>query len=81
MKQLQSTDKIEDNGVYPCVSEHYLLIEWINGQPIIDDAKYAFTKQEIIDYHDSLPKLPKSLVEYTICRINNVRMLCKDSVK
>lgn len=55
------------------VSERYLLVEWIQGQPVIDGAKYADTKQEIMDYYDSLPKLPKSLVEYTICRIFNVR--------
>jgi len=61
------------NGVLPYVSERYLLIEWIQGQPVIDGAKYADTKQEIMDYYDSLPKLPKGLVEYTICRIYNVR--------
>ena len=61
------------NGVLTCVSERYLLVEWIQGQPIIDGAKYADTKQELMDYYDSLPKLPKSLVEYTICRIYNVR--------
>ena len=61
------------NGVLPCVSERYLLIEWIQGHPVIDGAKYADTKQELLDYYDSLPKLPKSLVEYTICRIYNVR--------
>ena len=63
----------EGNGVLPCVSERYLLIEWIQGYPAIDGAKYADTKQELMDYYDSLPKLPKSLVEYTICRIYNVR--------
>ena len=61
------------NGVLPCVSERYLLIEWIQGHPVIDGAKYADTKQELMNYYDSLPKLPKSLVEYTICRIYNVR--------
>jgi hypothetical protein len=61
------------NGVLPCVSERYLLIEWIQGHPLIDGAKYADTKQELMDYYNSLPKLPKSLVEYTICRIYNVR--------
>ena len=65
-------DKPQGNGVLPCVSERYLLIEWIHGQPVIDGAKYADTKQELMDYYDSLPKLPKSLVEYTICRIYNV---------
>ena len=69
----QKTDNQQGNGVLPCVSERYLLIEWIQGQPVIDGAKYADTKQEIMDYYDSLPKLPKSLVEYTICRIYNVR--------
>jgi hypothetical protein len=63
----------QGNGVLPCVSERYLLIEWIQGHPVIDGAKYADTKQELMDYYDSLPKLPKSLVEYTICRIYNVR--------
>lgn len=65
--------KPKDNRVLPCISERYLLIEWIQGKPIIDGAKYADTKQEIMDYYNSLPKLPKSLVEYTICRIYNVR--------
>ena len=61
------------NGVLPCVSECYLLVKWIQGQPVIDGAKYAATKEEIMKYYDSLPKFPKSLVEYTICRIYNVR--------
>ena len=55
------------------VSECYLLVKWIQGQPVIDGAKYADTKEEIMKYYDSLPKLPKNLVEYTICRIYNVR--------
>lgn len=58
------------NGVLPCVSERYLLIEWINGNPIIDGAKYADTKDELIEYYDSLPKVLG--VEYTICRIYNI---------
>jgi hypothetical protein len=73
MDELQSVENQQGNGVLPCVSERYLLIEWIQGHPIIDGAKYADTKQELMDYLDSLPKLPKSLVEYTICRIYNVR--------
>ena len=71
--EAENIDNQQGNGVLPCVSERYLLVEWIQGQPVIDGAKYADTKQEIMDYYDSLPKLPKSLVEYTICRIYNVR--------
>ncbi|MBN2571318.1 MAG: hypothetical protein JXA68_04260 [Ignavibacteriales bacterium] len=55
----------------PIDSERYLLIEWIQGHPVIDGAKYADTKQELMDYYDSLPKGLE--VEYTICRIYNVR--------
>ena len=73
MNEAENIDKPQGNGVLPCVSERYLLVEWIQGHPVIDGSKYADTKQEIMDYYDSLPKLPKSLVEYTICRIYNVR--------
>lgn len=73
MDEAIQQQETQGNGVLPCVSERYLLIEWIQGQPVIDGAKYADTKQELMDYYDSLPKLPKSLVEYTICRIYNVR--------
>jgi hypothetical protein len=73
MNEAEKINKQQGNGVLQCVSERYLLIEWIQGHPIIDGAKYADTKQELMDYLDSLPKLPKSLVEYTICRIYNVR--------
>jgi hypothetical protein len=73
MNEAIQQQESQGNGVLPCVSERYLLIEWIQGHPIIDGAKYADTKQELMDYLDSLPKLPKSLVEYTICRIYNVR--------
>lgn len=52
-------------------TERYLLIEWIQGHPVIDGAKYADTKQEIMDYCEALPK--GLGVEYTICRIYNVR--------
>jgi len=71
--ETENIDKSQGDGVLPCVSERYLLIEWIQGHPVIDGAKYADTKQEIMDYYEALPKLPKSLVEYTICRIYNVR--------
>lgn len=54
-------------------SERYLLVEWIKGQPIIDGAKYADTRGELVEYLDQLTKLPNSLVEYAICRIYNVR--------
>ena len=73
MNEDTKIQKPQGNGVLPCVSERYLLIEWIQGHPVIDGAKYADTKQELMDYYDSLPKLQKSLVEYTICRIYNVR--------
>lgn len=55
----------------------FLLVEWINGIPMIDGAKYAETEQELIDYLHSLPKPPKLpnlkvKVEYTICEINAI---------
>lgn len=55
----------------PLVSVRYLLIKWIQGHPIIDGAKYADTNQEVMNYYNSLPKVLG--VEYTICRIYNVR--------
>ena len=73
MNEAIQQQEAQGNGVLPCVSGRYLLIEWIQGHPVIDGAKYADTKQELMDYYESLPKLPKSLVEYTICRIYNVR--------
>jgi hypothetical protein len=51
--------------------ERFLLIEWIKGNPVIDGAEYADTRKELMDYCDSLPKV--SGVEYTICRIYDVR--------
>jgi len=52
------------------VSERYLLIKWINEAPILDGAKYADSKEDILDYYNSLPRL--SGVEYTICRIDKI---------
>jgi len=50
--------------------EKYLLITWINGNPIIDGCVYADTKEEIMEYYKSLPTIKG--VEYTICRTNKV---------
>lgn len=55
----------------PDTNERYLLIEWLSGEPIINGAKYADTKQDIMDYYNSLPK--GLGVEYTVCSIYNVK--------
>ena len=47
--------------------ELYLLVRWIEGHPILDGAKFAETKQELLNYYNTLPKLQG--VEYTICQI------------
>jgi len=53
------------------VSVRYLLVEWLEGNPIIDGAIYFDTKEECLEYWNNLPKYAGYNVEYTICRITN----------
>jgi hypothetical protein len=52
------------------VKVRYLLIEWLNGNPIIDGCKHFKTKGECLEYYNKLPKIGS--VEYTICETVNV---------
>jgi len=53
------------------VSVRYLLVEWLEGNPIIDGAIYFDTKEECLEYWNNLPKYEGFKIEYTICRITN----------
>ena len=55
------------------VSERYLLVEWLNGNPILDGATYFDSKEECLEYYKNLPKLKGFDIEHTICRISNAR--------
>lgn len=55
------------------VSERYILVEWLNGKPMIDGSTYFDTKEECMEYYNNLPKLTGYDIEYTICRIRNAR--------
>ena len=55
------------------VSERYILVEWLNGKPMIDGSTYFDTKEECLEYYNNLPKLAGYDIEYTICRIRNAR--------
>lgn len=50
--------------------EKFLLITWIDGNPMIDGCIWADTKEELIEYYNSLPKVKG--VEYTICRSSSI---------
>ena len=54
-------------------SERYLLVEWLNGNPILDGAIYFDSKDECLEYHKNLPKIKSFDIEHTICRISNAR--------
>jgi len=55
------------------VSERYILVEWLNGKPIIDGSTCFDTKEECLEYYNELPKLAGYDTEYTICTIRNAR--------
>gem|GEM_PF-4733869 len=55
------------------VSERYILVEWLNGKPMIDGSTYFDTKEECLEYYNNLPKLAGYDIEHTICRIRNAR--------
>ena len=54
------------------VSVRFLLVQWLNGNPIIDGAIYFDTREDCLKYWESLPKINGIEIEYTICRITNV---------
>ena len=51
----------------------YLLVLWLNENAIIDGAYYFDTREDALDYYESLPKIAKVFdsteITYTICRI------------
>lgn len=52
----------------PVVKVRYLLIEWINGNPVIDGCKHFDSKDDCLEYWQKMPKVIG--VEYTICETN-----------
>jgi hypothetical protein len=54
------------------VSVRFLLVQWLNGNPIIDGAIYFDTREDCLKYWESLPKINGIEIEYTICRITNI---------
>jgi hypothetical protein len=54
------------------VSVRFLLVHWVNANPIIDGAIYFDTREDCLKYWESLPKINGIEIEYTICRIKNV---------
>lgn len=48
---------------------NYLLVEWINDNPLIDGSVYFDTKEECLEYWKSLPNVENLGITYTICRI------------
>lgn len=56
------------NCTIPVVKVRYLLIKWLNGDPIIDGCMHFDTKDECLEYYKTLPKIGG--VEYTVCRTN-----------
>jgi len=62
-----------NNVVLDGVSERYLLIEWLNGNPMIDGSIYFDSKEDCLTYWQDLPKTDLFDITYTICRITNVR--------
>lgn len=64
---------IKENCNIQPVSERYLLVEWLNGNPILDGATYFDSKEECLEYYNNLPKLKGFNIEHTIFRISNDR--------
>lgn len=56
------------NCSMPDVKVRYLLIEWVNGNPIIDGCKHFDSKDDCLKYWREIPKVMD--VEYTICETN-----------
>jgi len=53
------------------VSVRYLLVEWLEGNPLIDGSIYFDSKEECLEYWNNLPKYAGYKIEHTICRITN----------
>jgi hypothetical protein len=68
---LEAQIKSQESDSLPIVSERYLLVEWLNGNPILDGATYFDSKEECLEYYKNLPKLKGFDIEHTICRISN----------
>jgi len=71
-----STDKLSKGEKTKALSQdavsvRYLLVEWLDDNPIIDGAIYFDTKEECLEYWKNLPKHEGFKIEYTICRITN----------
>lgn len=49
--------------------EKYVLIQWINGNPVLDGSLYFDLKADLTMYVSMLPVVP--LVKYTVIRIEN----------
>jgi hypothetical protein len=53
--------------------EKYLLVLWLNEDAIIDGAYYFDTREDALNYWESLPKIARVSenveITYTICRI------------
>lgn len=53
--------------------EKYLLVLWLSENAIIDGAYYFDTREDALDYYESLPKIARVSesieITYTICRI------------
>jgi hypothetical protein len=54
------------------VCVRFLLVQWLDGAPIIDGATYFDTREDCLKYCESLPKINGLQIDYTICRITNV---------
>jgi len=55
------------------VSERYLLVEWLNGNPMIDGAVYFDRKDDCLIHWSKLPKTEEFDITHTICKIRNAR--------
>lgn len=64
---------VENNSVLDDVSERYLLIEWLDSNPMIDGSIYFDSKEDCLTYWEKLPKTKLFDITHTICRITNVR--------
>ena len=62
---------VKNNDLLHSVSERFLLVQWMDGQPKIDGALYFDTQDECIEYYRSLPVFEEFNITHTICRISN----------
>ena len=71
---MKNNVKVQDEtqSLQSCVSVRFLLVQWLNGNPIIDGAIYFETREDCLKYWESLPKINGFESEYTICRITNI---------